>query len=222
MIPNSRSCSLNSRESDDSWKRPLNTLPDYKPEWYSVGQKNIVALESQQFSLAPISGLQRMNLPKPNLPSPAHSRVISGRRVVVAMCTLGILATAFLWTYWTVRMMPFMPLQEALVTEFTKASRPRAEGGHAKGTGQSVLLISMRSTFDPTASSGDGQQQVADWLATTRDIAATKLNLSEYEVLAVHLYHDVKERGILQKTFFKDVDTWKDLDGVVITGMKLD
>ena len=145
--------------------------------------------------------------------------VVSGRRVVLAMFALGILATTFLWIYWTIRMMPFMPLQEALVTEF-RDSRPRAEGGHAKGTGQPVLQVSMRCDFDPTSDASENQERLAIWLETTRDIAGTKLDLSTYEILAVHLYFERKERGILQKTFFKDLRSWEDLDADKITGIK--
>ena len=34
------------------------------------------------------------------------------------MFSMGILATGFLWVYWTIQLTPFMPLQEVLESEF--------------------------------------------------------------------------------------------------------
>jgi hypothetical protein len=45
-------------------------------------------------------------------------RRVSGRLIVASMFLLGICATSFLYTYWTLHLMPFMPLQESLVREF--------------------------------------------------------------------------------------------------------
>ncbi|MFN5076862.1 MAG: hypothetical protein ACK5MO_14810, partial [Planctomyces sp.] len=61
---------------------------------------------SQQPALAATTGVLTSKKP------------VSGRTVVVLMFVMGILATAFLYTYWTLHLTPFMPLQEAIVREF--------------------------------------------------------------------------------------------------------
>lgn len=146
-------------------------------------------------------------------------RSISGRRLVVAMFAMGILATATIWTYWTVRMTPFMPLQEALIEEFPD-SRPYAEGGSLKKSGRSVLKVVLKTDFDPT--SEQAADQVTARLDRTRELAEKLAELSTYEVMALHLYYPQKERGISQQTFFRDVVTWAELDAVELVGWEPD
>jgi len=138
-------------------------------------------------------------------------QVISGRKVVVAMFALGIVATIMLWTYWKLRLMPFMPMQEALVVAFPGSS-PRVEDGRAKISGAEVLQVVMRSDFDPTDDSENTRRQVDSWLMRTRDIAEERTVLSNYDVLAVHLYFPVQEKELRQRTFFRELETWKELD----------
>ena len=139
------------------------------------------------------------------------SGTISGRIVVIAMFSLGILATAILWTYWTVRMTPYMPLQEALEREF-RDCLPRVEGGTLKKTGDSVLKVVLRSSFDPRAESEASKSAILDRLERTRLLATELADLPNYRILALTLYFPTKERGISQKTFFRQVSTWKELD----------
>lgn len=146
-------------------------------------------------------------------------RSISGRRLVVSMFAMGILATAIIWIYWTVRMTPFMPLQEALIQEFPD-SRPYAEGGSLKKSGRSVLKVVLKTDFDPT--SEESNAQVAARLERTRELAEQLAELSTYEVMALHLYYPQKERGISQQTFFRDVATWAELDAVEVVGWEPD
>ena len=78
-------------------------------------------------------------------------RGISGKVIVGSMFFMGICATTFLYTFWTLHLMPFMPLQEAIVKEFP-GSAPRVDGGRKKlhkGT-PNVLRIVLKSEVDPS------------------------------------------------------------------------
>lgn len=137
-------------------------------------------------------------------PSP-ESR-ISGSAVVAAMFLLGIVATGILWTYWHLHLMPFMPLQEALVTEF-EGSSPRVDGGRRKihQSTPMILRVVMRVPFDPTSSAEKDQQLIEDRINKTRELAATYLVSDEYELLEIHMYQESKEEQLRQKTFQKDL-----------------
>ncbi len=129
---------------------------------------------------------------------------VSGRLVVIAMFTLGIVATGILWTYWNLHLMPFMPLQEALSSEFEESS-PRVDGGRRKihkGTPM-VLRVVMRVPFDPTVSDAETQTKIEERLDRTRELAIKHTAIDEYELLDVHLYFEPKEKEIRQKTFQK-------------------
>lgn len=154
-------------------------------------------------------------------PANSETRSVSGRGVVAAMFLLGILATAFLWTYWTIRMTPFMPLQEALEAEFPDSS-PRVEDGVLKKSGQSALKVVLRTDFDPRAETEASESQIRQRLERTRDLADELLELQSWEILALHLYHPLKERGISQRTFFRDIQTWDELDTQELIGWEPD
>jgi len=133
------------------------------------------------------------------------------------MFALGITATAFLWFYWSARMIPFMPLQEALEQRFPD-SAPRAEGGTMKDSGETVLQVVLRTDFDPLADTPEATAGVESRLNSTRELATELADLQNYEILAVHLYFPLKEQGISQQTYFRDVATWKELDGTKLKG----
>jgi len=133
------------------------------------------------------------------------------------MITFGILATAFLWTYWTVRMTPFMPLQEALEQQFPD-SAPRVEGGTIKDSGETVLQVVLRTDFDPRDKTPESYEKVELRLTGTRKLATELADLPSYEILALHLYFPLEEQAISQQTYFRDVQTWTELDGAKIKG----
>jgi hypothetical protein len=149
------------------------------------------------------------------------SRTIAGRLVVTAMFSLGIVATAFLWIYWTVRITPYMPLQEALEREFPDSS-PRAEGGTIRKTGETVLKVVLRTDFDPRADTAASTASIAERLERTQALAAELADLPKFDVLALHLYQPRKEQGISQKTFFRRVETWAELDATKLIGWEPD
>ena len=142
----------------------------------------------------------------PHAPNPRNDKIVSGRLVVVAMFTMGIVATGILWTYWHLHLMPFMPLQEALSKEYDHSS-PRVDGGRRKshkGT-PSVLRVVMRVPFDPTVSDEETQKKIEARLDRTRELAMKYTAIDEYELLDVHLYYEAKEDEIRQKTFPKQL-----------------
>ncbi|MCH2201443.1 MAG: hypothetical protein MK102_05715 [Fuerstiella sp.] len=144
-------------------------------------------------------------------------RTISGRSLVVTMFTFGVLATAVLWIYWTVRMTPFMPLQQALEREFPK-SKPYASGGTLRKSDESVLLVVLRTDFDPRRDSKDTRTKIKSRLDRLRSLANALGDLVNYDVLALHLYQPQEEHMISQKTFFRQVDTWEERDSAELVG----
>jgi hypothetical protein len=146
---------------------------------------------------------------------------ISGRGVVVAMFSMGILATGFLWAYWTVQMTPFMPLQEVLESEFPK-SRPQVKGGTIKKSGDTVLKVVLQTDFNPRSDSEAVQAKIKARLDRTRELASELADLPSYSILAMHLYFPMKEQGISQKTFFRDVATCAELDEENVIGWESD
>lgn len=137
--------------------------------------------------------------PTDNLPT------VSGTKVVVAMFALAITATSILWFYWDMHLMPYMPLQAALAEEFENCS-PRVDGGQRKmhkGT-KMILRVVMRVPFDPTLSDMDVQDQIETRITRTRELAETRVsNFYKFETLEVHMYYQLKEKTIQQKTFEK-------------------
>ena len=144
-------------------------------------------------------------------PSNHSVRQPSGRRLVIGMLLLGVAATAFLWTWWTVTMTPWMPLQEALEKRFPD-SAPHVMGGRVKKTGQTVLRIVLKTDFDPRSTDAGTAAKIEQRIAETRRLAEQLTDLSSWDILAVHLYHLKKERGISQKTFFRNAATGEAID----------
>ncbi|MDG2130870.1 MAG: hypothetical protein P8K08_22925 [Fuerstiella sp.] len=138
---------------------------------------------------------------------PSHNqtpddRRISGYKVVAAMFTLGIVASGTLWYFWNLQMMPFMPLQDALVAEFENCS-PRVDGGRLKGkkNAPKILRVIMRVPFDPTSSKPSAQDQIETRLNRTEKLAQKFVVEDDYEVLELHLFSEHQEQALRQKTF---------------------
>lgn len=129
-------------------------------------------------------------------------RAISGKVIVGSMFFMGICATTFLYTFWTLHLMPFMPLQEAIVAEFP-GSAPRVDGGRKKlhkGT-PNVLRIVLKSEVDPTSQ----KQEDIDHLTNLRDritkLSKEKVPLPDLDEIELHVYKLVKEEEILECTW---------------------
>lgn len=142
----------------------------------------------------------------PPMATDDQDRRVSGRKVVAAMFALGFLATGLLWFYWDLHLRPFMPLQTALAEEYENSS-PRVDGGQRrihKSTPR-VLRVVMRAPFNPLSSDAEVQAAIAERLQRTQQLAFKYAQLDQYDLLEMHLYHEQKEQGIMQKTFQRQV-----------------
>ena len=133
-----------------------------------------------------------------------QDRTISGKVIVLSMFTLAIVATGTLWAYWSLHMLPFMPLQEALAEQFENSS-PRVDGGRRKMQNSTPMILRavMRVPFDPNDSSAETQDLIEDRITATMELAVRYTPVNEYEILEIHLYMEKKEDAISQKTFSK-------------------
>lgn len=132
---------------------------------------------------------------------------VSGRKVVVGMFMLGLIATGILWFYWHYHLMPFMPLQKAIATEF-KESAPRVDGGRRKLQEETpmILRVQIRVPFDPTDKDGDSKRQTDHRLTVVEELAEKHASLTDYEVLQVHMYFEHQEKQLLQQSFTRKLD----------------
>lgn len=138
---------------------------------------------------------------------------ISGRKLVFVMISMGLLATGLLWFYWNLHLQPFMPLQEALAAEFEESS-PRVDGGQRKshkGTPR-VLRVVMRVPFDPNSKDANVLAAIGDRIDRTIELAKVYSTFNEYALLDVHLFYEVKEQRLSQKTFSRDIAALLDED----------
>lgn len=140
-------------------------------------------------------------------------RVSSGRLVVCAMFLLGFTATGLLFLYWNLHLMPFMPLQEAIVAEFPD-SAPRVEGGRRKMHKQTPLLLRVvvRVPFDPTLADPETAGRRQHYLERIRALAEVHTELAEFELLEVHFYFPLKEKELRERTERRNLKTWQVVD----------
>jgi hypothetical protein len=153
---------------------------------------------------------------------PAGGPTISGRVVVVSMFVFGMIATGLLYAYWTLHLMPFMPLQEAIVAEF-KGSAPRVDGGKRKLHKETptILRIVMKTEIDPTATDPETLQTIAKMQKRVAELAKEKVQMPTLDFIELHLYQLVKEKVIREKSFRLDLKTeaaWKEIDPRAMSG----
>ena|SRR5579864_1806849 len=121
--------------------------------------------------------------------NPPQFKTISGRWVVIAMLSFGILATGTLWVYSKMHLAPFLPLRKALDKEFPEA-KARVEGGRPKGK-PPLLRVVMHVDFTPA---GD-DERVQQILRRVIALAKEHLPLSEFENFELHIVHYVPEKN---------------------------
>lgn len=124
-------------------------------------------------------------------------RQVSGKVVVIGMFAFGLLATGVLWLYWELHTRPFRPLQDALAMHYPGAA-PRVDGGQRKmhkGTAR-ILRIVMKVEFDPA----QDEEQAAGFVRNVAAFVKTKADLSDWDLLEVHLYH-LAETELVQRSF---------------------
>lgn len=139
-------------------------------------------------------------------------RRVSGKSVVAAMFGFALLIILALYGYWDLYTRPFRPLQYALAEAYPGSS-PRVVGGQHKSHkpgGKNTLRIVMRvpeGDFDPEA---DIEKRDARSLEVV-DIAATFVDIADYEVLELHLFRPVPEKQPLRWSVSRPVEEWQDL-----------
>jgi hypothetical protein len=141
---------------------------------------------------------------------------VSGRLIVASMFLLGICATAFLYTYWTLHLMPFMPLQESLVREFPR-SAPRVNGGQKKMHKQTpiVLQVMMKSPVDPKSEKTADQAAITKLQQRVLELVRDQNPLPGLQQLELHVYHLVAEdeiQGRSWRILMPNGSAWEEVD----------
>jgi hypothetical protein len=149
-------------------------------------------------------------------PSPVSPRFLTGPRVVAAMFAMGICATALLYAYWTLHLMPFMPLQEAIVTEFP-GSAPRVDGGRKKLHKETptVLRIVMKSQIDPTAADPESTDALNTLRNRIAELVEAKVDFPGMNFIELHVYKLLQEKEIREKSWRLDLQPgseWMEID----------
>lgn len=156
----------------------------------------------------------------PNPEEPARRPFLTGRKVVASMFLMGIFATAFLYGYWTLHLMPFMPLQEAIVAEFP-GSAPRVNGGKRKlhKDTPGMLQIGMKLKFDPTASDAKSVASIKNLQTRIQDLVKEKVEFGkldwELDVIELYVYQLIQEQEIRERSFrldFRNPVEWVEVD----------
>ncbi len=148
---------------------------------------------------------------------------LTGRKVVAAMFAMGFLATGLLYAYWTLHLMPFMPLQEAIVADFP-GSAPRVNGGQKKmhKDTPTILSISMKLQFDPTVPDSETTEALRKVRSRVAELVADKVDFPGLDYIELYVYRLVQESDIRERYFRLNVLTksdWVEVDGagLVIT-----
>ena len=133
-------------------------------------------------------------------------RFLTGRKVVAAMFLMGFGATGLLYTYWTLHLMPFMPLQEAIVAEFP-GSAPRVDGGQRKSHKQTptILRIVMKSKVDPTSTDADSLEAMRALRARITELVESKVDFPGMDFIELHVYKLLQEKEIREKSYRLDL-----------------
>jgi hypothetical protein len=151
---------------------------------------------------------------------PTSRPFLTGRKVVGSMFLMGICATAFLYGYWTLHLMPFMPLQEAIVAEFP-GSAPRVNGGKRKlhKDTPGMLQIGMKLKFDPTSRDPKSVRDLKHLQTRIYDLVMEKVDLQklqwELDVIELYVYQLVQEQEIRERSFrldFRAPTAWSEVD----------
>jgi hypothetical protein len=121
--------------------------------------------------------------------NPPQFKTISGRWVVIALLSFGVLATGTLWVYSKMQLAPFVPLLKALDTEFPE-SKARVEGGRHRREPPKLRVV-MQVEFTPT----ETDERVQKILARVVALAKANLDLTQYENFELHIVHYIPEKN---------------------------
>jgi hypothetical protein len=147
------------------------------------------------------------------VPKPA---ILNGRVIVALMFMFGITATAILFVYWKLHLMPFMPLQEAIVAEFP-GSAPRVDGGQKKmSAGTPVILrIVMKTDADPQSNDPAAIAEISRIKERIHSLAMEQATLPDLEILELHIYKLLPEKEIRERSFRRELPSgseWYEVD----------
>lgn len=127
-----------------------------------------------------------------NASSPADAppvvKSVSGRWTVAGIFAFGVCMVTLLWAYWELHTRPFRPLQYAIADEFPD-SQPTVIGGKHKShklESKSTLRIIVRvdkDDFDPVTNIARREERATKLYR----LAKQHLDLSQYEILEIHL-----------------------------------
>jgi len=126
---------------------------------------------------------------------------VSGKWVVIALFTFGILATGLAWTYWKVTRASFFELQKSLAKEYPKSS-PRVDGGLPKG-GPMTLSVVLHIDYPPDRHDAS----VTATLLRVLELTVQHQDLAPYKLFDVYLIHKPPENNIVRlKVTFQAAD----------------
>lgn len=148
--------------------------------------------------------------------SSLRPRFLTGPRVVATMFAMGICATGLLYAYWTLHLMPFMPLQEAIVSEFP-GSAPRVDGGRRRLHKETptVLRIVMKSQIDPTATDAESTETLKTLRNRIAELVEAKVDFPGMDFIELHVYKLLQEKEIREKSWRLDLqpgNEWTEVD----------
>lgn len=131
-------------------------------------------------------------------PLQTRQRELDGKWIVAGMFAFAIMLTGALWVYWKLHTAPFLPLQQAIAEKFPN-SAPRVEGGRRKSHEDTprILRVTMKVAFDPVEK-GRRARELARRLAA---FVPEHYEVSNYDLLRIHLFWPEPEREIKQRTF---------------------
>ena len=127
------------------------------------------------------------------------------------MFAFGITATGMLYGYWTLHLMPFMPLQEAIVKEFP-GSAPRVDGGKKRMSQNTptILRIVMKSELDPVSADEASVHEVASLRRRIAELAVEKVQLPDLAIIELHIYKLLQEKEIRERSWRLDLKSGND------------
>ena len=131
---------------------------------------------------------------------------VSGRYVVIGMFLFGFAMVGALWLYWEMYTSPYRDLQNAINAEFPGSS-PRAIGGKARSHEEgspSILRIVIQVDYDPNTD----EARSHDIAARLAELAQEHHDVTQYELLEIHLVERVPEDSSRQWSVSKPVKEW--------------
>lgn len=132
------------------------------------------------------------------------------------MFLFGSVATGLLYAYWTLHLMPFMPLQAAIVQEFP-GSAPRVDGGKKRMSQNTptILRIVMKSQIDPLSEKPESVEEITFIRSRIAKLAVEKVQLPDLAIIELHIYKLLQEKEIRERSWRLELESggdWYEVD----------